>query len=180
VAEQLYDALTVWESQGSLQITDISLPFFQQFSSSVVPGAYESSSQIFISLTGAIRNFADGFIAINAKYTPSSGALSEQYDKTSGSPVSAADLTWSYASALTAFAARNGTIPVSWGAKGLTVPSECQSNAGPQVAVTFEVTAYTVLGGMQSEFGTCSILLTFSCREHFPCRFYRCLDELVS
>jgi glucoamylase len=179
VSEQLYDALIVWKSQGSLQITDISLSFFKQFSPSVVPGTYDSSSQTFIDLTEAIRNFADGFIAVNAKYTPTNGSLSEQYDKTNGAPLSAVDLTWSYASALTAFMARNGSIPVSWGAKGLKVPSECQSNIGPQVAVTFEVTADTVLGGMSIHCND-SMLLTFGCREYLRHGFYGCLEELVS
>jgi glucoamylase len=57
------------------------------------------------------------------------------------------DLTWSYASALTAFAARNGTVPASWGASGLQVPSACLAYAGPTVPVTFNVVAYTQYGG---------------------------------
>lgn len=87
-----------------------------------------------------------------AKYTPSDGGLAEQFDKSTGAPLSAVDLTWSYASALTAFAARNGTIPASWGASGLTVPSTCSTGGsggggGSTVAVTFNVQATTVLGG---------------------------------
>ena len=102
VAEQLYDALIVWNQVGSLNVTSTSLAFFQQFDSSVTAGTYASSSTTFTTLTSAIKTFADGFVAVVAKYTPSSGALSEQYDKSSGSQLSASDLTWSYASALTA------------------------------------------------------------------------------
>ena len=147
MAEQLYDSLIVWKAQGSLTITSLSLPFFQQFSSSVSPGTFPASSDTFSTLTTAISTFADGFIDINAKYTPSDGGLAEQFNRDSGVPLSALDLTWSYASALTAFAARNGTVPASWGASGLQVPSACLAYAGPTVAVTFNVVAYTQYGG---------------------------------
>ena len=146
VAEQLYDALITWKKYGSLKVTDTSLAFFRQFDSSVTTGTYKSSSSTYSSLTSAIKDFADGFLEINAKYTPSNGGLSEQFDKNSGSPLSAADLTWSYASALTAFAARSGKTYASWGASGLTVPQQCSGNAGPTVSVTFNVQATTVPG----------------------------------
>ncbi|KAJ3506296.1 hypothetical protein NLJ89_g6948 [Agrocybe chaxingu] len=128
VAEQLYDALIVWNQQGALTVTSTSLAFFRQFSSSVGAGTYTSSSFTFATLTTAVKGFADGFLAINAKYTPSNGALAEQFDRNTGAPLSAVDLTWSYASALTAFAARDGVVPASWGASGLVVPTVCNSN----------------------------------------------------
>lgn len=146
VAEQLYDALTTWSQQGTLEVTATSLAFFQQFSSSVSVGTYESSSSTYKTLTAAVETFADGFIAINAKYTPSDGSLSEQYSKSDGVPTSAVHLTWSYASALTLFAARDGFVPNPWGAKGLKVPTSCSGNIGPTVEVTFNVYATTVFG----------------------------------
>ncbi|KAI0069719.1 glucoamylase [Panus rudis PR-1116 ss-1] len=150
VAEQLYDALIVWDSQGSLDVTDTSLAFFRQFSSSIATGTYAKGSSTYSTLTTAIKNFADGFVAVNAKYTPSGGGLAEQFSRSNGLPVSAVDLTWSYASALTAFGARNGVTPASWGAAGLTVPASCQRGPGGgngnTVAVTFNVQATTVFG----------------------------------
>ena len=110
-------------------------------------GTYASSTSTYTTITTAIKTFADGFLAINAKYTPSNGGLAEQYNKATGAPLSAVDLTWSYASALTAFAARKGISPPSWGAKGLTVPSVCVPNTGPTVQATFKVVATTQLGG---------------------------------
>jgi glucoamylase len=98
-------------------------------------------------LTSAIMTFADGFVEIAAKYTPSDGGLSEEYDKSTGAPLSAVDLTWSYASVLTAGASRAGVQPASWGANGLTVPAVCVGNTGPQVIVTFNVQATTQFGG---------------------------------
>ncbi|CCL98856.1 uncharacterized protein FIBRA_00862 [Fibroporia radiculosa] len=142
VAEQLYDALIVWSSQGYLEITDLSLAFFQQFDSDVGTGTYDSGSSTYSTLTSAIRTFADGFVLTNAKYTPTNGSLSEEYTSADGTPISAYDLTWSYASALTVFAAEAGTTYGSWGAAGLTVPSTCTSG----VAVTFEVDYDTEYG----------------------------------
>ncbi|KAJ6508411.1 glycoside hydrolase family 15 protein [Mycena sanguinolenta] len=147
VAEQLYDALTVWNAQGELNVTSPSLAFFQQFLPSVAVGTYTSSTSTFTTLTAAVKTFADGFIGVVAKYTPPGGGLAEQFDRNTGTPLSAADLTWSYAAALTVFAARAGTPTVSWGAAGLAVPSVCELGPpAPMVAVTFDVVATTVPG----------------------------------
>ncbi|KAK7692430.1 hypothetical protein QCA50_004055 [Cerrena zonata] len=155
VAEQLYDALIVWNAQGSLQVTSTSLAFFQQFSPTVAVGTYASTTATFTTLTSAVKTWADGFIAVHAKYTPSNGGLAEQYSRSNGNPLSAVDLTWSYAAALTAFAARDGKAGPSWGAAGLTVPATCStagtgsgggSSGGPTVAVTFNNVATTTFG----------------------------------
>lgn len=153
VAEQLYDALTVWGQQGSLEVTSVSLRFFRTFNSSIAVGTYAASSSQYTALTAAIKEYADGFIEVVAKYTPGDGSLAEQYNRNTGVPLSAADLTWSYASVLTAFAARDGFVPASWGADGLTAPSSCSpggggGGGGDTVAVTFKVNAQTVLGGI--------------------------------
>ncbi|KAJ7625223.1 glucoamylase [Mycena polygramma] len=155
VAEQLYDALIVWKAQGSLNVTSVSLAFFQQFSPSVAVGTYASSTSTFTSLVSAVQTFADGFLAIHAKFTPSNGGLAEQFSRDSGVPASAVDLTWSYAAALTMFGARAGVTSPGWGAAGLTVPTTCQTSGGGggggtpptgTVAVTFNVVATTVVG----------------------------------
>jgi glucoamylase len=73
--------------------------------------------------------------------------MTEQFSKTDGTPLSAVHLTWSYASALTVFAARKGNGVPSWGAKGLVVPDVCKTNLGPQVTVTFNVEMYSKWGG---------------------------------
>ncbi|KAH0585949.1 hypothetical protein H2248_007235 [Termitomyces sp. 'cryptogamus'] len=144
VAEQLYDALIVWKAQKSVTVTSISLAFFQQFLPSIQPGIYMSSSKTYTILVNAIKQHADDFLAVNAKYTPADGSLSEQYNRETGVPLSAKHLTWSYASALTAFAARGGRVLPSWGAKGLKVPDVCIPS--PVVSATFNVVAETVFG----------------------------------
>ncbi|KIJ17956.1 carbohydrate-binding module family 20 protein [Paxillus involutus ATCC 200175] len=146
VAEQLYDALIVWRTQGYIQVTSTSLDFFQQFDTSLTIGTYTSSSSTYTSLISSIQSFADGFVATGAKYTPSGGGLAEQYSRSNGDPLSAVDLTWSYASALTVFAARGGQTSASWGAQGLTVSSSCLTSDTATVSVEFNVGATTVLG----------------------------------
>ncbi|KAF8644676.1 hypothetical protein AX16_008336 [Volvariella volvacea WC 439] len=143
-AEQLYDALIVWDRLGALDVTDISLLFFRQFLPSVKVGTYPSSSNTYRVITASMKNFADGFLIIIRKYTPADGSLAEQYHRLTGNPISAKDLTWSYAAILTAFAARRGVTSASWGAKGLAVPSVCGN--GPHVEVTFSVYATTIWG----------------------------------
>jgi len=46
------------------------------------------------SIYNSVKTFADEFVLYNAKYTPSGGGLAEQYDRSTGTPKSARDLTW--------------------------------------------------------------------------------------
>ncbi|KAE9408903.1 hypothetical protein BT96DRAFT_985234 [Gymnopus androsaceus JB14] len=146
VAEQLYRSLSVWEAQNSLEITSISLSFFRQFCSDVQPGNYDADSEVYGNLTSEIRAYADDFISMNARYTPENGSLAEQYSKDDGEPCSARDLTWSYASALTAFEARQGILPSSWGAQGLEIRTDsnghCIANPGPMSQIIFKATVH--------------------------------------
>ncbi|KAF8604159.1 glucoamylase [Ceratobasidium sp. AG-I] len=150
-AEQLYDALYSWNKQSSIAITSTSLSFFQQLYSSAAVGTYASSTTQYTAITAAVKTYADGFVAIVQQYQGSGGALAEQFSRSNGAPLSAADLTWSYASALTAFDARASHVPASWGASGLTVPATCSTSGGGgggggTVAASFTVTATTVYG----------------------------------
>ncbi|KAG6866205.1 hypothetical protein C0991_007230 [Blastosporella zonata] len=152
VAEQLYDAIIVWKAKGSITVTAVSQPFFANLVSGTVAGTYASSSSTYTSLLSAVQTYADSFVSVVSKYTPTNGGLAEQYSRSNGAPTSAVDLTWSYASLLTAVNARNGVAPASWGAAGLTVPTTCatsgsgSSGSSGTVAVTFNVQATTVWG----------------------------------
>ncbi|KAF2870414.1 glucoamylase [Massariosphaeria phaeospora] len=130
-AEQLYSALYQFNKAGSLTITSTSLSFWQAISPSATEGTFPSSSSAFAALTSAMRTYADGYVAVVQKYTPESGSLAEQFNRnTVGGPLSASDLTWSYASFLTMAAARNGFVPASWGAKDATsLPSVCAATS---------------------------------------------------
>jgi glucoamylase len=127
-------------------VTNTSHAFFSQFVPNIKSGTYYSHSVEYSKLTHAIKAFADGFVVIAAHYTPRGGGLAEQYDKSTGRPLSAADLTWSYASVLTANDSYAGVKPASWGAKGLVVPPVCVPNPGPKVNATFNVRATTTFG----------------------------------
>ena len=133
--------------QQEIAVTAASLAFFRQFIPTLTTGSYAASTSTYSTLITTVKDSADGFVLINAKHTPSDGELAEQYNRNDGSPLSARDLTWSYASALTAFAARDGYKPPSWGATDLILPSVCTPNPGPTVSVTFDVRAITHPGG---------------------------------
>jgi glucoamylase len=129
VAEHLYDALLTWDILRAIEVTPISQAFFAQFVPGITPGTYradsesesESTSTTYSRLSAAIRAYADGFLTIVARHTPADGGLAEQFDKASGAPASAADLSWSYAAVLTTFRARKGGSGGAWGAKHLEV-----------------------------------------------------------
>ncbi|KAI4600542.1 glycoside hydrolase 15 protein [Pestalotiopsis sp. 9143b] len=127
-AEQLYNALYVWNQQGSITITSTSLNFFKDLSSSAAVGTYASGSSTYTTLYDAVLAYADGFVNNVATYAASNGSLSEQYDRNTGTPLSARDLTWSYAALLTAAARRAGVVPGSWAeanALATSVPGSC-------------------------------------------------------
>ncbi|PMD45419.1 carbohydrate-binding module family 20 protein [Hyaloscypha variabilis F] len=129
-AELLYDALYTWNKQGYITVTSTSLAFFQDFSSSVTAGTYESSSSTYTTLYNAIKTYADGYVNVVATYAQANGSLSEQFSRSNGTPLSAYDLTWSYAAFLTAAARRAGVVPYSWGEPtASSVPSVCSSTS---------------------------------------------------
>jgi glucoamylase len=58
------------------------------------------------------------------------GSMSEQFNKTTGHPESAYDLTWSLASFVTMARRREGNYPPSWGAKHATpAPTTCKGTS---------------------------------------------------
>ncbi|KAI2632398.1 carbohydrate-binding module family 20 protein [Hypoxylon sp. NC1633] len=140
-AEQLYDALYVWQTQGSITVTSTSLAFFRDFSSSVAAGTYAAGSETYTTLYNAVYLYAEGFVNIVSQYIASNGSLAEQFDRNSGTPLSARDLTWSYASFLTAAARRAGIVPAGWAgtaSSATSVPSVCSatSQAGSYAAAS--------------------------------------------
>lgn len=86
-AEQLYDALYQWNKIGSLSITATSLAFFKDFLSSATTGTYASSTSTYTTLTSAIKIYADGYMSIVEKYTPTGGSLAEQFSRSNGAPL---------------------------------------------------------------------------------------------
>ncbi|KAI9489050.1 glucoamylase [Zychaea mexicana] len=108
-AELYYRAIDEWKSAGSIEVTDASAAFFQQFDSSAVSGtSYTADSDDFNSIVQAVAAEADTYFARVQKHA-SDNTMSEQIDRDSGEEVGAKDLTWSYAAFVTAAAAYNGS-----------------------------------------------------------------------
>ncbi|RDW82308.1 glucoamylase [Coleophoma cylindrospora] len=129
-AEQLYCALYTWKKIGSITVTSTSLAFFQDLVPSITTGTYASSTSTYTTLYNAVYTYADGYMNVVATYAQSNGSLAEQFSKSNGTPLSAYDLTWSYAAFLTAAARRAGVVPYSWGEPtASSVPGTCYSTS---------------------------------------------------
>ncbi|KAF1998194.1 carbohydrate-binding module family 20 protein [Amniculicola lignicola CBS 123094] len=164
VAEQLYDAIQQWNTIKTLTVSSTDLAFWQSIYPSAQLGTYSkgNGNGTFESLVNAALAYADGFTEVGLKYTPASGALSEQFSGDNGIQVSARDLTWSYASFVTLRGARLAAtsdyeqVP-SWGApSGSTVPSTCES--GSTVGQYVPATA----AGAPAGAGGCTLIVTFN------------------
>ncbi|KFY26544.1 hypothetical protein V493_04022 [Pseudogymnoascus sp. VKM F-4281 (FW-2241)] len=132
-AELLYDAVAQWKAHRTLRIDATSLAFFKEIYPPARITTYTHRTREFTHLTTAVTKYADSFLAIAAQYTPASGALSEQFHRTTGAPLSASDLTWSYASFLTMSHRRAGHFPKSWGSKhALPSPATCRPSSTQQ------------------------------------------------
>lgn len=114
-AEILYDAAAQFSVAGEITVDNVSLPFWQDLVPDVEEDTYTDYVNVSTLLT-AMTDYADSFIALVQEYTPANGTLNEQINKTSGEPLSAIALTWSYAAFVTAIERRDGNFPPSWGA----------------------------------------------------------------
>lgn len=146
-AEQLYAAVYQWDKLGSITVNSVSLPFFRDLIPSMATGTYEKGSSTYNSIVSAVRTYADDYVAVVQRYTPSNGALAEQYDRNNASPLSARDLTWSYAAFLTATERRAGVVSPTWGEPPNNVPPTTCSGTPPcNSKTTFNVRATTSYG----------------------------------
>lgn len=142
-AEQLYDALYTWNRIGSITITSVSLAFWTDIYSSAAVGTYASGTSTYTALYNAVKNYADGYMNVVATRAQSNGSLSEQFDRNTGTPLSAYDLTWSYAAFLTAAARRAGVVPYSWGeSSASSVPSTCSTTTAANGYTTASLTSF--------------------------------------
>ena len=85
-----------------------------------------------------MKAYADSFVSVVEQYTPTNGSLSEQFNKTApGNPLSAYDLTWSYAAFVTMAERRAGQYPPSWDPSRLatSLPPVCSGSSTQGVYV---------------------------------------------
>jgi len=109
LAQLFYSVSTEYADAGSISLTNISKPFFDYFAPAAglqVGQTYTYGSRKYNQAIGGLNGWGDAFLRTVKHYTPADGYLSEEYNRNTGVPQGAGDLTWSYASVLTAAFAR--------------------------------------------------------------------------
>ncbi|KAN0109731.1 glycoside hydrolase family 15 protein [Russula decolorans] len=114
VAEQIFDALITWNIVGELEVTSVSLKFFQQFDRNIKVGVYRKGSKTYDRLTYALKTWAENTLRSLAKRTPPDLVLPLIMNKTTGEPVPPRGALRSQVAALGAYNSYNGVIPLSW------------------------------------------------------------------
>lgn len=109
MAELFYKATLDFNRAGEIAVTNTSLPFWTYFAPSAGLAAdqkYPSNGSPFKAAVGALEGWAEAFMRRIKFHKPADGRFAEEYDRTSGEARGAEDLTWSYASIITASLAR--------------------------------------------------------------------------
>ncbi|KAB5592389.1 Glucoamylase [Ceratobasidium theobromae] len=99
-------AVAEFQSAGNITITDVSLPFFRQFES-VGAGVLTRGDPKFATIIAGMQNWSNGFYAILRQFQGPGGVLYEQFNKNTGEPQGAPNLTWSFAAFANAGRARH-------------------------------------------------------------------------
>jgi len=158
-AEFLYDAVAQWKARRSLSVDETSLAFFKELYPAAEIRKYNCGNKHspFDQIIGAVTAYADSFVAIAQKYTPADGSLSEQFHRDTGAPLSAIDLTWSYAAFVTMSQRRAGNYPSSWGSrKAAAPPATCASSSTQGVYVP------AIAAGAPNVTSSCQINVAFN------------------
>lgn len=166
-AEFLYDTVAQWNARQILVVDDISFAFFKDVYPAIYNCTYKSGSpnSSFAQITSAVTAYADSFVTLAEKYIPANGSLAEQFNRDTGVPLSAVDLTWSYAAFVTMAQRKAGLFPASWGSRNAAPPPSVCSGASAngtyaaataagapnvtsscQINVVFDVNATTYYG----------------------------------
>ncbi|GAB7358770.1 hypothetical protein MBLNU230_g3996t1 [Neophaeotheca triangularis] len=109
MAQFLYSATAEYNAAGSITVTDVSQPVFAYFAPDAdarVGETYNAQHGKFDRILEGMNGWGDAFMRRIQYHAPADGRLAEEYDRDYGFAVGAADLTWSYASVLTAAMAR--------------------------------------------------------------------------
>ncbi|WPH01779.1 Hypothetical protein R9X50_00463200 [Acrodontium crateriforme] len=112
MSQFMYAASNEYAAAGSISITETSKPFFDYFAPKAglqVGETYGYDSREYRQTVNALNGWGDAFMRTIKYYTPADGHLSEEFNRNTGVAQGAADLTWSYASILTAAFARAET-----------------------------------------------------------------------
>ncbi|KAH8787688.1 1, 4-alpha-D-glucan glucohydrolase [Hyaloscypha finlandica] len=158
-AEFLYDAVAQWKARHNLIVDETSLAFFKDLYPTVAVRQYNSgnANSPFAQIMNAVTAYADSFVAVAEKYIPVDGHLAEQFNRDTGVPLSAVDLTWSYAAFVTMSQRRAGQYPASWGTRNAVAsPATCAATS------TQGVYAPALAAGAPNVTSSCQINVVFN------------------
>ncbi|KAF3912754.1 Glucoamylase [Dactylellina cionopaga] len=109
MAELFYNAAAEFTEAGSITVTPTTEKFWKYFAPPAefkLNRRYTSGSHTFKEAVRALQGWGDMWIRTIKYWAPKDGRFPEEFDREDGRPVGAKDLTWSYASFITAGAAR--------------------------------------------------------------------------
>ncbi|MBI3554444.1 MAG: hypothetical protein HY077_18260 [Elusimicrobia bacterium] len=112
-AELHYKAASEYLRRGALTIESASLAFFQDIVADTplkAPTTVRAGEPLFDRVVAGLREGGDSYLRVVRAHANPDGSLSEQIDKDSGYMTSARDLTWNYASFLSALRARRAVV----------------------------------------------------------------------
>lgn len=111
-AQYMYASSFEYATAGKIQVTTTSKPFWNYFAPQAKLQAghtYSSTTSQYQNAIDALNGWGDAFMRTVKYYTPDDRHLAEEFNRNTGVPQGAADLTWSYASVLTAAFQRAAT-----------------------------------------------------------------------
>lgn len=109
MAQYLYSVASELQTAGSLTVNNVTAPFFAYYAPAAglkLSRSYSSNTKEFSSVIASLKGWGDAYIRRIKYHTPADGNLAEEFNRNNGIAQGAADLTWSYASLLTAAFAR--------------------------------------------------------------------------
>jgi len=116
-AEFLYQAVSDFVTKGEIKVTEYNVQLLNYFGGrksiegAALPVTFTSGSDEFKHIMSGLLHGADSFLRRTEYHTSNLYKLDEQFNGDSGMMMSAGDLTWSYASLVTAKEARDAISP---------------------------------------------------------------------
>ena len=122
----MYDALITWDLIGHIDVTPVSLKFWQQFDRGVSVGRYKKGSPDYKVLTDHVRDWANKIVLQLEMATPSDYVLVMCVNKETGEPYGPRGMIRSLAAALGVIDSYKGLVPPNWGhpIPGSSAPNE--------------------------------------------------------
>lgn len=112
-AQQMYAAAHSLRRAKNITVTEISEQFYQQFlPSASADSMFLASDRDYDTILSGMRALGDSFLATVRHFAATNGSLSEQYNRDTGIPQGARDLTWSYGAFISAVQQRRNELVI--------------------------------------------------------------------